>query len=540
MITKKTKDALTEKKVKINGVPFIHRVTENKFDKVETWVRADGHGAIRKTDDDRFGARYEMWNDIAKKYETRVIEPKDEIEEVVDLMEEDISEGEYKKKAREEGRKRMMGDAKVDSKYVVMHPKKNLYLTVGGKTWSEEDDPMIKKFKSEADAEAYAKKNTTNFRIAVFDAKADGKAVWVMRENEDFWRPWGLRDWTEEDLAGYRDEFKKKGYKKVILVENDGTNPNETKDTMKVYDDYGWTIPSDKAWDAYESVKEIMGSKKLLLSMEFAMGEDEIKKAVKDIATDWDEETEDIDELVELSDYEGVLDEIAQWLSSDELADYLAFICRMNDLEIPELVSDFEDSEEIEVDDALWVNSDNNASSAGVLTAKLPIKYNGYLILTREDGMFDVYTRGTFNLVGTEFKSIEEAKKSIDEGRTEQHKKTIVKEELGEESPGDLKVESIEEEEDEDEEEVQPTVKADPNLKMLNYDSHLIKKNDDGTWAVFRGGKDVFSRKRLKTGLTSFAEAVEWMFDNTPVKLPDGSTKQEQILMEYLPEKFKR
>ena len=152
MITKKTKDALTEKKVKINGVPFIHRVTENKFDKVETWVRADGHGAIRKTDDDRFGARYEMWNDIAKKYETRVIEPKDEIEEVVDLMEEDISEGEYKKKAREEGRKRMMGDAKADSTYVVMHPKKNLYLTVGGKTWSEEDDPMIKKFKSEADA----------------------------------------------------------------------------------------------------------------------------------------------------------------------------------------------------------------------------------------------------------------------------------------------------------------------------------------------------------------------------------------------------
>lgn len=488
MIKRKMKDALTEKKVKINGVPFIHRITENKFDTVETWVRADGHGTIRKTDDDRFGARYEMWNNIAKKYETRVIEPKDEIEEVVDLMEEDISEGEYKKKAREEGRKRMMGDAKVDSKFAIMHPKKNLYLTVGGKTWSEEDDPMIKKFKSEADAEAYAKKNTTNFRIAVFDAKTDG------------------------------------------------TDQNK----LVVCDDYGWTIPSAKAWDAYESVKEIMGPKKLLLSMEFAMGDDEIKRAVKDIATDWDEETEDIDELVELSDYEDVLDEIAQWLSSDELADYLAFICRMNDLEIPELVSDFEDSEEIEVDDALWVNSDNNASSAGVLTAKLPIKYNEYLILTREDGIFDVYTRRTFNLVGTEFKSIEEAKKNIDEGRTEPHKKTIVKEELAEEKPDGFEIESVEEEEDEDEEEAQPAVKADPNLKMLNYDSHLIKKNDDGTWAVFRGGKDVFSRKRLKTGLTSFAEAVEWMFDNTPVKLPDGSTKQEQILMEYLPEKFKR
>ena len=192
MIKRKLKDALRETKVRIHGVPFIHRISENKFDSVETWVRADGHGTIRKTDDDRFGARYEMWNDIAKKYETRVIEPKDEIEEVVDQMTEDITEGERKKKAHEEARKHMMGDA-ADSKFVVMHPKKNLYLTVGEKTWSEEDDPMIKKFKSEADAEAYAKKNTANFRIAVLDAKEDGKAVWVMREDEDFWRPWGLR-----------------------------------------------------------------------------------------------------------------------------------------------------------------------------------------------------------------------------------------------------------------------------------------------------------------------------------------------------------
>ncbi len=523
MIKRKMKDALTERKVKIHGVPFIHRVTENKFDKVETWVRADGHGTIRKTDDDRFGARYEMWNDAAKKYETRVIEPKDEIEEVVDQMQEDISEGERKKKAREEGRKRMMGDA-ADSKYVIMHPKKNLYLTVGGKTWSEEDDPMIKKFKSEAEAEAYAKKNTTNFRISVFDAKAEGKAVWVMREDEDFWRPWGARDWTEEDLEEYRDEFKKKGYKKVILVENDGTDPNKTS----VRDDYGWEIPTAKAWDAYESVKEELGAKKLLSEMTEAMGTADVKEAVEDIAADWDEETTDINELVRLAGVEDVLDAIAQWLSFDDLADNLAFICRMNDLQIPEL----EDEEEIEVDedidmdDALWAQPDNDAGSAGILTKARPIKYKDYLILTREDGMFDVYTRRDFDLVGTEFKTVEEAKKNIDEGQTEEHEKT----------------ESDFEEDDdvvEVEEDVQETVKPDPDAKIVSFGGYRIVRQKDGTWNVIKGGLDLESRKPVKTA-RNFAEAVEWLYKtDSKIPFPGDATKAERLIAEYLPAEFK-
>lgn len=523
MIKRKMRDALTEKKVKIHGVPFIHRVTENKFDKVETWVRADGHGTIRKTDDDRFGARYEMWNDIAKKYETRVIEPKDEIEEVVDQMEEDISEGERKKKAREEGRKRMMGDA-ADSKYVVMHPKKNLYLTVGGKTWSEEDDPMIKKFKSEADAEAYAKKNTTNFRIAVFDAKAEGKAVWVMREDEDFWRPWGLRDWTEEELEGYRDEFKEKGYKKVILVKNDGTDPNKTT----VHDDYGWEIPSDKAWAAYESVKEELGAKQLLHEMTEAMGTADVKEAAKDIAADWDEETTDIDELVEIAGEEDVLDAIARWLSYDDLADYLAFICRMNDLQIPEL----EDEEEIEVDedidmdDALWAQPDNDAGSAGILTKARPIKYKDYLILTREDGMFDVYTRRDFDLVGTAFKTVEEAKKNIDEGQTEEHEKT--------ESDFEEDDEVVEVEED-----VKEAAKPDPDVKIVNFGGYRIMRQKDGTWNVIKGGLDLESRKPVKTA-RNFAEAVEWLYKtDMKIPFPGDKTKSERLIAEYLPAEFK-
>lgn len=471
MIKRKMRDALTEKKVKIHGVPFIHRVTENKFDKVETWLRADGHGTIRKTDDDRFGARYEMWNDIAKKYEIRVIEPKDEIEEVVDQMEEDISEGELKKKAREEGRKRMMGDA-ADSKFVVMHPKKNLYLTVGGKTWSEEDDPMIKKFKSEADAEAYAKKNTANFRIAVFDA----------------------------------------------------ADPNGAK----VRDDYGWEIPSDKAWDAYESVKEELGAKQLLHEMTEAMGTAQVKEAVENIAADWDEETKDIKDLVDIAGEEDVLDAIARWLSFDDLADNLAFICRMNDLHIPEL----EDEEEIEVDedidmdDALWAQPDNDAGSAGVLTKERPIKYKDYLILTREDGMFDVYTRRDFDLVGTAFKTVEEAKKNIDEGQTEEHEKT--------ESDFEEDDEVVEVEED-----VKETVKPDPDAKIVSFGGYRIVKQKDGTWNVIKGGLDLESRKPVKTA-RNFAEAVEWLYKtDAKIPFPGDATKAERLIAEYLPAEFK-
>lgn len=466
MIKRKLKDALRETKVRIHGVPFIHRISENKFDSVETWVRADGHGTIWKTDDGRFGARYEMWNDIVKKYETRVIEPKDEIEEVVDQMTEDITEGERKKKAREEARKRMLGDA-----------------------------------------------------------KADGKAVWVMREDENFWRPWGLRDWTEDDLEGYRDEFKEKGYKKVILVENDGTDPNK----VTVHDDYGWEIPTSKAWDAFESVKKIMGAQKLLLSLEFAMGTDDVKEATKDIAADWNEETEDIDELVELAGEDEVLDAIAQWLSFDDLADDLAFICRMNDLQIPELVDEeeIEVDEDIDVDDALWVQPDNDAGSAGILTKTPAIRYKDYLILTREDGMFDVYTRRDFDLVGTEFKTVEEAKKNIDEGRKDNHIKTEVDEDF------DKDEEVVEVEETEE------SAKPDPDAKIVNYGGYRIMKQKDGSWTIIKGGLDLESRKPIKTA-KNFAEAVEWLYKtDAKIPFPGNATKSERLIAEYLPAEFK-
>lgn len=87
------------------------------------------------------------------------------------------------KEAEEEFRKRgitildsfynIVEDSVKDAKYVIMHPRKNLYLTVGAKTWSDESDPMIKKFDSEKEAEEYAKKNTSDFKIVLFDSVKD-------------------------------------------------------------------------------------------------------------------------------------------------------------------------------------------------------------------------------------------------------------------------------------------------------------------------------------------------------------------------------
>ena len=544
MIKRKMKDALTERKVKIHGVPFIHRVSENKFDRVETWVRADGHGTIRKTDDGKFGARYEMWNDIAKKYETRVIEPKDEIEEVVDQMQEDISEGERKKKAREEGRKRMMGDA-ADSKYVIMHPRKNLYLTVGGKTWSEEDDPMIKKFKSEAEAEAYAKKNTANFKIAVFDAKAmvtpqgykvlslfdlDGTTIAIIHRprTDDYLWAYNYHDDGTWQQGHYEFDSARRAILNMKRKYPEAKFVSGLNDAVPVKDDYGWEIPSDKAWDAYESVKEELGAKTLLHEMTEAMGTADTKEAVEDIAADWDEEAKDVGALIEVAGEEEVLDAIVQWLSFDDLAENLAFICRMHDLQIPELKDEeeIEVDEDIDLDDALWAQPDNDAGSAGILTKERPIKYKDYLILTREDGMFDVYTRRDFDLVGTEFKTVEEAKKNIDEGQTEEHEKT--------ESDFEEDGEVVEVEED-----VQETAKPDPDVKIVNYGGYRIMKQKDGSWNVIKGGLDLESRKPVKTA-KSFAEAVVWLYKtDSKIPFPGDATKAERLIAEYLPAEFK-
>lgn len=359
------------------------------------------------------------------------------------------------------------------------------------------------------------KRVINDVREGKYAYKPTGKAVWTMREDEDFWRPWGCRDWTEEQLEKYKPEFAEKGWKDVILMPNDGTDPNETM----IHDAYGQEIPAVKAWDAYEALKEIMGEQRLLLALEMAIGEDEIKKIAEDLNEDWGEEGLDLDELAAISDYEEVVDALAKYLPSDELADNLTYIAAMNDIDLPQTV--------ITVGDALWKRPDNNAGTAGRLANKAPVKYKGYLIMARDDGKFDVYTGDTFSVIGTMYKTIEEAKKNIDEGRQAEHKI-----EKPEDNDLDGKEDVIEVDE--------PTEKGsgektddEPSAKRVNYAGFNFTKQADGTWTLKSGGQKARDFKTLLKGAT-FREAVNWLFDNINVKIPTGNSRDELLIREYL------
>lgn len=136
-------------------------------------------------------------------------------------------------------------DSVKDAKYVIMHPRKNLYLTVGAKTWSHKSDPMIKKFDSEKEAEEYAKKNTSDFKIAVFDSVKDEDRLWkvyltgasdvnnvmyVKADNEAMARKIAERNTDEEviKIREYGDTPLTKIDKERILK-----NPNRYFDSEK-------------------------------------------------------------------------------------------------------------------------------------------------------------------------------------------------------------------------------------------------------------------------------------------------------------------
>lgn len=278
---------------------------------------------------------------------------------------------------------------------------------------------------------------------------------------------------------------------------------------IKVKDDYGWEIPSEKAWQAYESLKEEMGAKELFLELQPALGEDTWKDLIADVARDYDEETDDSDELLEYLDFEEILDDLAKKLSNDELAENLAYICRMTDIRIPELEAD--------IKDALWKEPDNESPEAGRLTLKRPVVYASpehpddyYLILTRKDGMFDVYTRGEYDLVGTEFRTIEEAKKNIDEGRTDEH--VVTPEEDLEGNAG--------------------ATKKDPENKQVIYKGFRLKKLPTNEWVISTAGSGIGMQTDL-TRKPSFESAVKYLFEHTTAPKPTGTDKVSQLLKKY-------
>lgn len=57
-------------------------------------------------------------------------------------------------------------DSIKDARYAILHPKKWLFLTVGGKSWSTESDNTVKTFASSKEAEDYARQYCDDFKIA--------------------------------------------------------------------------------------------------------------------------------------------------------------------------------------------------------------------------------------------------------------------------------------------------------------------------------------------------------------------------------------
>ena len=301
------------------------------------------------------------------------------------------------------------------------------------------------------------------------------------------------------------------------------------KRKKKVKDDYGWFIFSKDAQNAAERLEKILGIPHLLDSIVRAMDQDEFARFLDDVIADndleedisnlnedggvnWKTAYETMEEIIEIIGVENIYNELIRWMDYNTLADILAYICRVEDIEIPELVKDDDEDNDKdddftiegvyhEIKDGLWIEPDNNATSAGHLTPDPAVRYKEYTILKREDGLYDVYTKGSFDLVGTEFKSLEEARKNIDEGRIEKHEKTL---------PEEINEEEVEEVKESDEE------YADPGKKYVMLEGHRFDRNADNTWKISRtpvGGRPG-EQYTMKTALPSFDAAVKYWMEN--------------------------
>lgn len=301
------------------------------------------------------------------------------------------------------------------------------------------------------------------------------------------------------------------------------------KRKKKVKDDYGWFIFSKDAQKAAESLEKIVGIPHLLDSIVRAMDQDEFARFLDDVITDndleedisnlnedggvnWKTAYETMEKIIEIIGVENVYNELIRWMDYNTLADILAYICRIEDIKIPELVKDDDEDNDKdddfaiegvyhEIKDGLWIEPDNNATSAGHLTPDPAVRYKEYTILKREDGLYDVYTKGSFDLVGTEFKSLEEARKNIDEGRIEKHAKTL---------PEEINEEEVEEVKESEEE------YADPGKKYVMLEGYRFDRNADNTWKISRtpiGGRPG-EQYTMKTALPSFDAAVKYWMEN--------------------------
>lgn len=121
---------------------------------------------------------------------------------------------------------------------------------------------------------------------------------------------------------------------------------------------------------------------------------------------------EPLRKLYQLKDLLGAdwtLDAIARAMSNDELEDILRFIYRTIDVDYDEeFTSDINDSL-IPPD-----KPDNTLTGEGRIAFARPVVYRDFLIHKTTDGLYDVYDRG-LTIYGVRYKTVEEAKKDIDE-----------------------------------------------------------------------------------------------------------------------------
>lgn len=198
---------------------------------------------------------------------------------------------------------------------------------------------------------------------------------------------------------------------------------------------------------------------------------------------------------------ERLLDEMADALSADTLLDICEWLARMHDINYdPE---DVDDSKKTE--DALTQPSrvENRLKGQGIIASARPAAiYKNFLIYKTKDGKFDVYDR-KLTIYGTQYESVEEAKKDIDEFPAEK---------VGVYTGNKLK-------------------------HRLSYGGFAFFEATDGTAEVKQGGEAATQGGEFYgEDFRSVSEALMYLLSEGLIKLPEknGTNPGEAKAREYL------
>ena len=224
---------------------------------------------------------------------------------------------------------------------------------------------------------------------------------------------------------------------------------------------------------------------------------------------------EPLRKLYQLKDLLGAdwtLDAIARAISNDDLEDILRFIYRTID-------ADYDEEITSNINDSLIPpdKPDNTLTGEGRIAFARPVVYRDFLIHKTTDGLYDVYDRG-LTIYGVRYKTVEEAKKDIDEyiekyGKpdpnllaseesdedelSEEVKETTIKKEL---TPSKILIEKV----------GKPIMKA----------GYKIQKYSDGRIVVTHGGEGnkEMGRQTVFTEFETPQEVLEYLLKQKAAK----------------------